>query len=107
MQCEEEFMEFKLEDASVIVLQTATARVACIHTHTHTHTHTHMYPHSYRSLDDDINNRNTQMDRHPALCNTLTFCILLLYQQARDLEILEQHNIPENMSKDVRAQLAS
>ena len=47
------------------------------------------------------------MDRHPALCNTLTFCILLLYQQARDLEILEQHNIPENMSKDVRAQLAS
>jgi len=27
MQCEEEFMEFKLEDASVIVLQTATARV--------------------------------------------------------------------------------
>ena len=28
MGCEDEFMEFKLEDASVIVLQTETARVS-------------------------------------------------------------------------------
>ena len=49
-QCEDEYMEFKFADDSVIVIETHTAR-------------------------------------------------------NRDTDILEQHNIPENMSKDVKAQI--